>query len=94
MLFRKPHKSLVPVIIELKRPNALGYNKDRYDFKRQVDAYRKSAAKFYSDQTGAPITADQIPCIFIWKNNLKLDYQDPETRKVLDQRNITIKNFE
>ncbi len=73
ILFRKPHESNHPVLIELKRPDAKAYTPDYYEALGQVARYRKSAAEYYKKYENLDISPGDIPIIFIWESNDKFD---------------------
>jgi hypothetical protein len=83
ILFRKPHESNYPVLIELKRPNASSYTPTYFKAMEQVEQYRFSAAKFYNQNESASIRPSDIPVIFLWEDNDKFESLDQE---VLNQR--------
>ncbi len=78
IMFKQPHISELPVLIELKRPDAKSYSPTRYEAEAQIDAYRKSAAKHYNDILGRNIRYKDIKGIFIWQENNKISGESPE----------------
>ncbi len=94
ILLRQPNRSSNPVLIELKRPDPLSYTPTKYQINEQIDNYRESAARHYSDAEGRSIRGLDIKCILIWQENDKIDKLDSEELdRFLDQNNIEILKY-
>ncbi|HCC06822.1 MAG TPA: hypothetical protein DEP72_01465 [Clostridiales bacterium] len=87
ILFRKPSESDVPVIIELKRPNAGSYTPTKGKILDQVDNYRRSAALYYNNVKGTTLKPNEVPVIIIWEKNDKVSHLNPEEIKEFEKNN-------
>lgn len=94
ILFRKPHESNYPVLIELKRPDAKSYTPDYYSALGQVSKYRKSAAEYYRKYESIDIRPGDIPVVFIWENNDKFeDLKQDELEEKMRSENFKILRY-
>ncbi len=94
ILLRQPNRSSNPVLIELKRPDPLSYMPTKYQINEQIDNYRESAARYYSDTEGRSIRGLDIKCILVWQENDHIDKLNQEDLdKFLYQNNIEILKY-